>query len=135
MLYRVTNSIEFAYGHRLLNHSGKCRNLHGHNGVLEFDIDSYQLNDLGMVIDFGEARTLVKEWIDDNLDHRMLLDRRDPLVPVLSDMGESLYLFDKNPTAENIAEHIYHQITKNSFNLSEVRLWETSTNCATYRKI
>ena len=59
-LHRITKSIEFCYGHRLVGHSGKCRYLHGHNGLLEVDIDAEELDAMGMVVDFGEVRDLVK---------------------------------------------------------------------------
>jgi 6-pyruvoyltetrahydropterin/6-carboxytetrahydropterin synthase len=65
----------------------------------------------------------------------MLLHRDDPVVPLLEQMGEPLYLLDANPTAENIAKLIYDQST--ALNLPapivEVRLWETPKCFATYR--
>ena len=105
-LHRVTKTIEFCYGHRLLDYDGKCRSLHGHNGRLEVDIEADYLDKQGMVMDFGHVSDVIRTWIDANLDHRMLLCRRDPVVPVLTEMGEPLYLMDENPTAENIFRHI-----------------------------
>ena len=103
----VTKTIEFCYGHRLLDYDGKCRYLHGHNALLEVDIESDSLDGLGMVMDFGDVRDRVKGWIDANLDHRMLLCRRDPIAPILTKMGEPLYLMDDNPTArEHIQTHL-----------------------------
>ena len=133
-LHRVTRTIEFCYGHRLLDYAGMCRNLHGHNGVLEVDVDADALDELGMVMDFGDVRDLVKEWIDEHIDHRMVLSRRDPLVPLLTDMGEPIYTIDENPTAENLARHIFHRVREQGLRLSEVRLWETPSSCATYRE-
>ena len=106
--YQVTKVIEFSYGHRLLDYAGKCRYLHGHNGLLEVDIDAAALDDLGMVVDFGQVNDVVKTWVNDNLDHRMLLCRRDPVVPLLQQLQEPLFLMDENPTAENIAQVIWH---------------------------
>jgi 6-pyruvoyltetrahydropterin/6-carboxytetrahydropterin synthase len=131
--FQVTKVIEFAYGHRLLEYEGKCRHLHGHNGMLEVDIDSESLDRLGMVIDFGEVNNVIKTWVNDNLDHRMLLSTRDPVVPVLQQMGEPLFLMDENPTAENIAKAIWQAAQAAGLRVSEVRLWETSTSRATYR--
>ena len=131
--FQVTKVIEFAYGHRLLEYEGKCRHLHGHNGMLEVDIDSESLDRLGMVIDFGEVNDVIKTWVNDNLDHRMLLSTRDPVVPVLQRMGEPLFLMDENPTAENIAKAIWQAAQTAGLHVSEVRLWETSTSRATYR--
>ena len=131
--FQVTKVMEFAYGHRLLEYEGKCRYLHGHNGLLEVDIDSQALDKLGMVVDFGQVNDIVKTWVNDNLDHRMLLCSRDPVVPVLQQMGEPLFLMDENPTAENIAKVIWQAARGAGLRVSEVRLWETATSRATFR--
>ncbi|MBI2871692.1 MAG: 6-carboxytetrahydropterin synthase [Chloroflexi bacterium] len=133
-LHRVTRAIEFCYGHRLLDYSGKCRHLHGHNGLLEVEIEAESLDGLGMVVDFGVVADLVKGWVDANLDHRMVLCRRDPVVPLLAEMGEPLYLMDENPTAENISKHVFQQAQRQGLRVSEVRLWETPSSYATYRE-
>ena len=129
----VTKTIDFCYGHRLLDYEGKCRHLHGHNGLLEVDVEAEALDEQGMVMDFGEVRDVVKGWVDENLDHRMVLWSRDPVVPFLTDMGEPLYLIDENPTAENIAKLIFDQVRGQGLALSEVRLWETLSSYASYR--
>ena len=129
----VTKTIDFCYGHRLLDYEGKCRHLHGHNGLLEVDVEAEYLDEQGMVMDFGDVRDVVKGWVDENLDHRMVLWSRDPVVPVLTDMGEPLYLIDENPTAENIAKLIFDQVRGQGLALSEVRLWETPSSYASYR--
>ena len=133
-LHRITKAIEFCYGHRIAGHDGKCRYLHGHNGLLEVDVESRRLDELGMVMDFGDVRDLVKCWIDANIDHRMVLYREDPVVPALTEMQEPLYLMDENPTAENISRHIYVQARELGLDVSEVRLWETPSSYATYRE-
>ena len=131
--YQVTRVMEFAYGHRLLDYDGKCRHLHGHNGVLEVDVDAAALDSLGMVIDFGEINDIVRTWVNENLDHRMLLARADPVVPMLQGIGEPLYLMDENPTAENIAKEIWNAARAAGLHVSEIRLWETGNSRATYR--
>ena len=74
-MFRVTKQIDFCYGHRLLNYDGKCRHLHGHNGRVEVHIEAGKLDARGMVQDFSEIKEAVKNWIDDTLDHRMLLHK------------------------------------------------------------
>jgi len=133
-LHRITKSIEFCYGHRLVGHSGKCRFLHGHNGLLEVDVDAEELDAMGMVVDFGEVRDLVKGWVDEHIDHRMVLSRNDPVVPILLESGEPLYLMDENPTAESLARHIFEKVSELGMTLSEIRLWETPSNLATYKR-
>jgi 6-pyruvoyltetrahydropterin/6-carboxytetrahydropterin synthase len=132
-MHAITKTIVFSYGHRLLDYAGKCRHLHGHNGLLEVDIESDTLDKRGMVMDFSEVSRLVKGWVDEHLDHKMVLCKRDPLVAVLTKVGEPLYLMDENPTAENLAQHIFEQARKLGVNTAEVRLWETPTSYARYR--
>lgn len=130
MTYTVVKGIEFCYGHRLLNYDGKCRHLHGHNGLLEVELRSRELDSRGMVMDFAEIREIVKTWVDGALDHKMLLRKDDPVAKTLLDMGEAIYLMEENPTAENIAKHIYQHISTQGINVAEVRLWETSSSYA-----
>ena len=134
MLHKVVKTIDFCYGHRLLDYDGKCRHLHGHNGLLEVEIESDSLDHRGMVMDFNELRGVVKDWVDRNLDHKMLLHKDDPVADFLSEMGEPFYPMDDNPTAENILKHIYRQIRKEGLMVSEMRLWETPSSYASYRE-
>jgi 6-pyruvoyltetrahydropterin/6-carboxytetrahydropterin synthase len=131
-MYRVTESIEFCYGHRLLRYKGKCAHLHGHNGRVEIELASPSLNDQSMVADFSDISRIVKEWIDQNLDHRMLLHKDDPLVPLLRKHDEPVYVMDSDPTAEAIARVIYDYAVSRGLNVSEVRLWETGGSVASY---
>lgn len=131
-MYRVSREIDFCYGHRLLNYDGKCKYLHGHNGRAIITIEAERLDPRGMVLDFTDIKQVVSRWIDDHLDHRMLLHRDDPIVPVLQELGEPLYLMDANPTAENIARLIYHVTKRSGFPIVEARLWETPHCFATY---
>jgi 6-pyruvoyltetrahydropterin/6-carboxytetrahydropterin synthase len=132
-MYQVTKHIDFCYGHRLLNYDGKCRHLHGHNGRVEVRIQADQLDARGMVLDFADIKQTIKNWIDETLDHRMLLHKDDPILPVLKQRGEALYVMDENPTAENIAKLIFAHARSNGLPVVEVQLWETPTSSASYR--
>lgn len=132
--FMIMKIVDFCYGHRLMNYNGMCKNLHGHNGRIEIYINSTSLDELGMVVDFSAIKTAVKQWVDDNLDHRMILCRADPVAAMLMEIGEPLYLMDENPTAENIAKHIFQEIKRQKFNVSEVRLWESLSSFASYRE-
>lgn len=132
-MFRVTREIDFCYGHRLLNYDGKCCHLHGHNGRAIICIEGEKLDDRGMVIDFADIKQTISTWIDENLDHRMILHRDDPFVPVLQEMGEPMWLLDENPTAENIAKLIYIQSRSLGVPIVQVHLWETPRCHATYQ--
>jgi 6-pyruvoyltetrahydropterin/6-carboxytetrahydropterin synthase len=132
-MFKVTKHIDFCYGHRLLNYDGQCRHLHGHNGRVEVDLESEKLDTRGMVVDFSDIKRVLKAWIDETLDHRMLLNKADPLVPVLQQRSELHYVMDENPTAENIAKLIFNHARSKGLPVVEVRLWETPSSYATYR--
>lgn len=132
MRHSVTKQIAFCYGHRLMDYVGKCQHPHGHNGLLEIEVSSQALDARGMVVDFGEIKAAVKAWVDDNLDHQMLLRKDDPLVPVLQGMNEPMFLMDGNPTAENIAKIVFEQAAKQGLDVAKVRLWETPDSYAEF---
>jgi 6-pyruvoyltetrahydropterin/6-carboxytetrahydropterin synthase len=132
-MFTATKTIDFCYGHRLLNYEGRCRHLHGHNGRLEVDIELASLDERGMVQDFTEIKRTLKEWIDTTLDHRLLLWKDDPMVPVLRERGEVFVALDVNPTAENLAKMVFEYARGRGLPVKEVRLWETPSSCASYR--
>lgn len=125
--------IDFCYGHRLLNYEGKCKHLHGHNAKVEIDIATEKLDGRGMAVDFSDIKTAVKTWIDNELDHRMILNKKDPTISFLKEMKEPLFLLEGNPTAENIAKLIFDKTKELGFPVETVRLWETRDSYATYR--
>ena len=131
-MYQVTKHLSFCYGHRLLHYEGMCRHLHGHNGLIEVTLTSESLDARGMVRDFEEIKQKLKAWIDRTLDHTMLLNRKDPVVPVLQERGERLYLMDTNPTAEALAELIFNAAVSLGLPVAEVKLWETAQSWASY---
>ena len=131
-MFKVTKRVEFCYGHRLLQYEGKCRHLHGHNGVVEVDLQADMLDARGMVADFTDVKHALKAWIDETLDHRMLLRKDDPLASMLEQQGEPSFLMDENPTAENIAKLIYRHAQTQGLPVLNVRVWETPTSCASY---
>ena len=131
-MYTVTREIHFCYGHRLLNYRGKCRHLHGHNGKLEIELAAGKLDRLGMVRDFGEIKQKIQGWIDANLDHKMVLSKRDPALPLLRKLGEPLYVIDANPTAEALAKLIFDVAKRLGLPVTSVTLWETSQSYAAY---
>ena len=116
----VTKKFDFCYGHSLPDYNGKCRNQHGHNSTLEIEIGSKHplpVDYDGMIIDFGNIKTIVNREIIDALDHRYLND----IIRV--------------PTAENIVRWIV-EILSGIFKdgLIRVRLYETNDSYAEWKK-
>lgn len=131
-MFQVMQRIEFCYGHRLLNYSGKCRFLHGHNGVAEIHLQADRLDERGMLVDFTDIKKSLRTWIDEQLDHRMILNEQDPYRAFFEERREPVIVIAENPTAENIAKLIYTQAIQFGFPVRAVTLWETRNSCATY---
>lgn len=117
-----------------MNYEGKCRHPHGHNGVIEIVCSASDLDERGMVVDFGDVKNFVKSFVDENWDHRMLLRIDDPLVEEYKKRGEPFFLFEENPTAETFARYLFDLVYEKGFPVTEVRFQETPTSVAVYRR-
>ena len=131
-MFEITRRIEFDAGHRVIGHAHKCKNLHGHRYVLEITARSETLNELGMVVDFGELKTVMKDWIDENFDHNVILHIDDKELGsfIAGYTNQNIYYLNSNPTAENIAAHLKKEIipklfSGKLFDIVKVKLYET----------
>jgi 6-pyruvoyltetrahydropterin/6-carboxytetrahydropterin synthase len=131
-MYSVTKRIDFCYGHRLLDYNGVCAHPHGHNAVAEIEVQRPTLDARNMVVDFTDIRNVAKDWIDRELDHKMILRHDDPLVALLQSLGEPIYVLDSNPTVERIARLIFDVSKERGLEVSRVTVWETPSSWATY---
>ncbi len=123
MEIRVNRSFHAA--HRIWQHQEKCRYLHGHSYMVKIRAGG-KLDKWGMVADFGDVKGIV-----DQLDHCVILYRNDPLVSVLRESEQKLFLMDRNPTAENLAKLIcYRLVSELNLKWAEVEVFETENQSA-----
>lgn len=141
---QITRRLEFDAGHRVLGHEGKCKHLHGHRYVAEVAVEAQFLDGLSRVVDFGVVKQLVGGWIDDNWDHNILLNERDPLLETINipDVweGREPYVIPdgNNPTAEVLAELLFVKACEllrpyEKLEVYSVRLYETPNCWADYK--
>lgn len=133
-MYTITKEVYFCYGHRLMNHKGKCKNLHGHSVKAAISVSQKDLNEQGMVCDFSEVKECVQDYIEQHLDHNFLLHKDDPLVPLLKQQNERFMALDEHPTAEVLSKMIYQNLKQAGLNVDQVVLWETASANACYRE-
>lgn len=112
---RVRMDFPFSSSHVLPNHPGRCRNLHGHNYVLQVQVSGKVDPHSGMVVDFFDLQHAVAERLVNHLDHRHLND----VMP--------------NPTAEEILRYAWKKLVGGVSGLEELVLHETPDCCAIYR--
>lgn len=131
-MFSVTQELPFCYGHRLLKYPGKCGRLHGHNGLARVTLRSDSLDAQGMVADFDRIEQSMRGFLDQAIDHRLLLHEGDPLVPALRAAGEEFVPVSFNPTAENIAKMIFEHARGAGFPVVEVQVVEQQGSIAIY---
>jgi len=131
-MFSISKSFSFCYGHRLLGDKGKCKNLHGHTAKIVVHLESKNLDDKGMVCHFDNLKETIGKWIEENLDHAMLLSKEDPTAKVLKEMGERIFMMDGNPTAENIAKLVHDQARSKKLPVARVEIWESETAKAVF---
>jgi 6-pyruvoyltetrahydropterin/6-carboxytetrahydropterin synthase len=136
-MYIVSKQFTFAMGHRLSCHEGLCKNFHGHNYTVEVGVRSEALNENGMVIDFGDLKKIVNDYLE-KLDHALMINETDK--EMVDKMGGTFNVITVpyEPTAENMAADIYFEldqiISKNGVFLDYVTIWETDKSKATYKE-
>ncbi|ABP34631.1 6-carboxytetrahydropterin synthase QueD [Polynucleobacter asymbioticus] len=138
----ITRRLEFDSGHRIPNHDGQCKHLHGHRYAIEITLtgevaDHPGKADDGMVLDFGDIKRLANQYIVEPWDHAFLVAKEDAgLVAFLGTLpNHKTVIMEHVPTVENLA-HAAFTILKPVFSkafsgrleLSMIRLYETP-NC------
>lgn len=133
---QITRILEIDAGHRLLQHEGKCRNLHGHRYSFEITMTAEKLDAVGRVVDFGVVKQAVGTWLDDTLDHAFIIQHGDPLLVFLLEHKQKHFIMSKPPTAENMAELVCTSaavlLHDYPITVTQVRCWETPNSFADY---
>lgn len=138
---RITKQFSFETGHALYGYDGKCRNVHGHSYKLSVTVIGSPITDtndvkLGMVIDFGDLKKIVKEEIVDQFDHATIFNQNTPhkeLAEELSNRGHHVILVDYQPTSENMVVDFASKIQKRlpmHIKLFSLKLQETESSYA-----
>jgi 6-pyruvoyltetrahydropterin/6-carboxytetrahydropterin synthase len=135
---RITKEFSFETGHALYGYDGKCRNVHGHSYKLSVTVIGTPVTTadhvkLGMVIDFGDLKKIVREEVIDPFDHATVFNRNTPhleLANELMERGHKVILADYQPTSENMvidfADRIGRRLPEEVW-LHSLKLRETET--------
>lgn len=135
---RITKQFTFETGHALYGYDGKCRNVHGHSYKLSVTVIGTPISDesdvkLGMVIDFGDLKKIVKEEVVDPFDHATVFNSLTPHIELAQELearGHKVILAGYQPTSENMvtdfADRIRARLPEN-ISLHSLQLRETET--------
>jgi 6-pyruvoyltetrahydropterin/6-carboxytetrahydropterin synthase len=144
----ISRKGNFDSGHRVMNEFMKCFNIHGHTYLYELTFSFENMEEIGYAIDFKEIKRVFCQWVDDILDHGMILNPKDTkLIETTKDYGTKLWLMSLNgdgeycnPSVENIAKEVFlameiltnelYQNTPTGLEIHNVKIYETP-NCWT----
>lgn len=123
-MFELTVITDFGAAHRVVDYPGKCNRLHGHNWIVEVTVAGQKLNELGMLVDFKLIKKEVNKLMEE-LDHHYL--------------NELPQFQNNNPTAEHIAQYIFHELEKSELvsdgiTIKAVKVWESLKAAVTYTK-
>jgi 6-pyruvoyltetrahydropterin/6-carboxytetrahydropterin synthase len=106
----ATRFHDCSIGHRVFGHESKCALLHGHNYRIHFTCAADRLDNVGRVVDFSVINDRLCQWLEKHWDHKMLLWVHDPYAKMLMDMDIPYMPVMFNPTAENMALYLLHNV-------------------------
>lgn len=144
----ITRKGNFDSGHRVMNEAMKCFNIHGHTYLYELTFAFENIDDIGYAIDFKEIKRVFCQYIDDVIDHGMILNPHDyKLIETTKEYKTKLWLMSLNgegkycnPSVENIAKELFlaMEILSNTLyskaptglKINRIKIYETP-NCYT----
>ncbi|MGQ1947377.1 6-pyruvoyl trahydropterin synthase family protein [Geofilum sp. OHC36d9] len=137
---RLTKEFRFEMAHALYNYDGLCKNIHGHSYILQVTVIGEPITEsnnpkLGMVMDFGELKTIVNREIVSKLDHAVVIGDTYPkkYVADLRGMTDRLFVFNYQPTCENMLLDFVQRIQPylpDGVELFSLKLHETANSFA-----
>lgn len=138
MKIRLTKEFNFEMSHALQSYDGLCKNIHGHSYRLFVTIKGEPINDVtdpknGMVMDFGDLKTIVYSEIVNKLDHALLVPSNSHMLPTLESCETKLVITEYQPTCENLLIDFSKRISSHlpkGVELTRICLYETANSYA-----
>jgi len=124
-VFRLQVKDHFDAAHQLKGYNGKCKRLHGHRWDVEVCVEGSELDELNMLIDFVVVKKVMKQLLDNILDHYFLNE----------------VLGENNVTAEFLAKWFFGKFQEglqasgyapNQVKLVRVCIWESPDCCVKY---
>lgn len=119
-MYTLSVETMISTAHRLRDYEGPCARIHGHNWQIRLEVQSADIDDVGIVMDFTTLEKYLQQVISP-FDHQLIND----ISP-----------FDQlNPTAENLSKYIYDRIQTllpSQIKIKKVSVWETERFMVSY---
>jgi len=130
---KIAKEFRWEMGHRLPEHFGLCKNIHGHSYKMLVEFEG-ELDKNGMIIDYYDVEKIINPIIE-KLDHAFMINKDDKVVlEFLEKMNSKKVVVAFQSTAENICNYILGEVKKTNLSLNvkgiKVRVYETSHDYA-----
>ncbi len=139
-MFTIQAQAHFDSAHFLKGYKGACSNLHGHRWLVEAVVQAEQLSSegekRGMVCDFKDLKKALQNLVEP-LDHQLVIEKgsvSESFLEALLNEGFSYVEIPIRPTAEAMAKWFFDRLSEQLCGTCEVRVYETPTNMATYRR-
>ncbi len=117
-------------GHRQWKDTGHCKYVHGYARHVEITFGCSNLDDKQWVMDFGGLKE-IKNWLNEQWDHRLLIASDDPLMSdfkILHEKGGcNLNIMDIEqgwgPGIEASCKFVYDYVNQWIKKLTDSRVW------------
>ena len=139
-LIRITKEFKFEMAHALKGYDGPCKNIHGHSYSLNVTVAGYPITDernpkLGMVMDFGDLKKIVRKTVVDIFDHALVLNKSMPdgIISEMKQNFDQIILLEYQPTSELMVADFADRIKvllPDNITLKHLLLRETITSYA-----
>jgi len=125
---KIAKEFRWEMGHRLPEHFGLCKNIHGHSYKMLVELEG-ELDKNGMIIDYYDVEKIINPIIV-KLDHAFMVNKDDKIVlEFLEKMNSKKVVVEFQSTAENICLYLLNEIEKahlpENVNEIKVRVYET----------
>ncbi len=125
---KIAKEFHWEMGHRLPEHFGKCRNIHGHSYKMTVEIEG-DIMPGGMVMDYYDLSNIIRPVVEE-MDHAFMVYKEDTdIIKLLEKLNSKKIIVDCHSTVENICIYVMEKIKNAGFPANvrklRVRICET----------
>jgi 6-pyruvoyltetrahydropterin/6-carboxytetrahydropterin synthase len=140
MIQAISRSGSFEAAHRLLDHTGKCHNIHGHSYKWELTLHLVNADTpKQIIIDYSDLKQIFNGYLDKFMDHALIVNPADTIVlSQMEELNNKVYVMSLNEeycmtSAENVAKELFLTATQmfveaEHIEVFSVKLSETPNN-------
>ncbi len=120
---KIAKEFTWEMGHRLPEHFGKCKNIHGHSYKMLVEFEG-TVDDNGMIMDYYDVKKVIEPLVE-AMDHSFMVYKDDPVVlEFLEKLNSKKIIVGFQSTVENITVYVLNEIKKTALpkNITKVKV-------------